>query len=151
MTEWVLYLITGFFVAWAAWVLLSILMIRVRDYYHGAESRDSGLWQPGMFTPPPPPPESEGKGPLEDEIRKKCQEMADLLVAKNKAYGNSVAESVNIFAKRLDRLAKIDVRIEDKLTRLANGTDYPGEDTIKDLAGYLILRMIVAEKYGEAS
>lgn len=120
---------------------------------HRSQPEASALPEVKISTPMPPtkPPKPEEKGPLEDEIRKKCQEMADLLVAKNKAYGNSVAESANIFAKRLDRLAKIDVRIEDKLTRLANGTDYPGEDTIKDLAGYLILRMIVAEKYGEAS
>ena len=68
---------------------------------------------------------------------------------KNKAYGNSAAEPVGIFAKRLDTLAQIDTRIDDKLNRLMKGSEYPGDDTIKDLAGYLILRMIVKEQINE--
>lgn len=70
--------------------------------------------------------------------------MAHFLVEKNRAYGNSVAEPSAIFAKRLDPLAQIDVRIDDKLSRLQRGSEYPGDDTIKDLAGYLILRIVVA-------
>lgn len=68
---------------------------------------------------------------------------------KNKAYGNSAAEPVGIFAKRLDTLAQIDTRIDDKLNRLMKGSEYPGDDTIKNLAGYLILRMIVKEQINE--
>lgn len=85
--------------------------------------------------------------PLEDEIRAICAEMADFLVAKNRAYGNSAAEPVSIFAKRLDRLAQIDVRIDDKLSRRQKGSDFPGDDNDKDLTGYLLLRMVVARKY----
>lgn len=83
--------------------------------------------------------------PLESEIRDVCQRMADFLVEKNRAYGNSAAEPVSVFAKRLDILAQIDVRIDDKLSRLSKGHEYPGDDTVKDLAGYLILRMVVKE------
>ena len=88
--------------------------------------------------------------PLEKQIRATCQEMADFLVEKNKAYGNSAAEPVGIFSKRLDPLAQIDVRIDDKLNRLLKGNEYAGDDTIKDLAGYLLLRMIVAAEQEEA-
>ena len=88
--------------------------------------------------------------PLEKQIRATCQEMADFLVEKNKAYGNSAAEPVGIFSKRLDPLAQIDVRIDDKLNRLLKGNEYAGDDTIKDLAGYLLLRMIVAVEQEEA-
>jgi hypothetical protein len=84
------------------------------------------------------------KAPLEAEIRKVCQELADFLVEKNRAYGNSAAEPVGIFAKRIDTLAQIDVRIDDKLSRLKRGSEYPGDDTVKDLTGYLVLRMVVA-------
>jgi hypothetical protein len=87
--------------------------------------------------------------PLERQIRATCQEMADFLVEKNKAYGNSAAEPVGIFSKRLDPLAQIDVRIDDKLNRLLKGNEYAGDDTIKDLAGYLLLRMIVAVEQEE--
>ena len=83
------------------------------------------------------------EAPLEEEIRQVCDELADFLVEKNRAYGNSAAEPTAIFAKRLDRLAQIDVRIDDKLSRLQKGAEYPGDDTVKDLAGYLILRMVV--------
>lgn len=84
--------------------------------------------------------------PLGKEIIAKCNEIANLLIEKNKAYGNSVAEPTGIFAKRIDTLGQIDVRIDDKLSRLSKGQEYPGDDTILDLAGYLILRMIVKDE-----
>lgn len=91
------------------------------------------------------------EAPLENEIRDMCNRLADFLVEKNRAYGNSAAEPAGIFAKRLDNLAQIDVRIDDKLNRLAKGSEYPGDDTVKDLAGYLILRMVVVEMGEEVS
>ena len=71
--------------------------------------------------------------------------MANFLVEKNKAYGNSAAEPINIFAKGLPTLSQIDVRIDDKLNRLKHGSEYPGDDTTKDLIGYLILRTIIKD------
>lgn len=84
--------------------------------------------------------------PLEREIREECMLLADFLVAKNRAYGNSASEPTRIFAKRADPLLQIDVRIDDKLNRLIKGTEYPGDNDIKDLAGYLVLRMIVEKQ-----
>lgn len=84
--------------------------------------------------------------PLEADIRLACSNLADFLVEKNRAYGNSAAEPIGIFARHLDALSQIDVRIDDKLNRLKKGGEYPGDDTIKDLVGYLILRMIVVER-----
>lgn len=86
------------------------------------------------------------KAPLENEIRAECQALADFLVEKNQAYGNSASEPCRIFAKRVDPLAQIDCRIDDKLNRLMKGSEYPGDDSVLDLAGYLILRRIVAAK-----
>lgn len=86
------------------------------------------------------------KAPLEAEIRATCDDLADFLVEKNRAYGNSAVEPINIFGKHLNSLAQIDVRIDDKLNRLAKGNEYPGDDTVKDLAGYLVLRMIVVNQ-----
>ena len=84
------------------------------------------------------------KAPLEAEIRQTCNEIADMLVEKNAAYGNSVGDPLNVFSTELSPLQKMDVRIDDKLSRLARGTEYPGDDTIMDLTGYLILRMVIA-------
>lgn len=86
--------------------------------------------------------------PLAWEIQAYCDDMCDFLIAKNRAYGNSVVAPMHIFAKRVDNLAQIDVRIDDKLARISKGAEYAGDDTIKDLVGYLILRTIVS-KLGE--
>jgi len=90
--------------------------------------------------------ENKPKAPLEKEIRSVCLKMAEFLVEKNRAYGNSAANPCRVFAKRADALLSIDVRIDDKINRLMNGSEFPGDDTVKDLAGYLLLRMIVAEQ-----
>lgn len=92
---------------------------------------------------------TEKKAPLEKEIRAVCKEMAEFLIEKNKAYGNSASEPVGIFAKRLDTLSQIDVRIDDKLSRLKRGHEFPGDDTVKDLAGYLLLRRVIERQEAE--
>lgn len=84
--------------------------------------------------------------PLEKEIREECMLLADFLVEKNRAYGNSVGEPCGIFAKRMDPLAQMDCRIDDKLNRLMRGSEFPGDDTVLDLTGYLVMRRIVAAK-----
>jgi len=86
--------------------------------------------------------------PMEQEIRAECARMADFLVEKNRAYGNSAAQPIGVFAKRADPLLAIDVRIDDKLNRLMKGSEFPGDDTLQDLCGYLILRKIVAAQAG---
>lgn len=86
------------------------------------------------------------EAPLAREIQEVCEELAHFLIAKNQAYGNSAAEPLGVFAKRFDALAQIDVRIDDKLNRLAKGREYPGDDTVLDLAGYLVLRMVLTRR-----
>ena len=88
------------------------------------------------------------KAPLEDQIRKKCGDLADFLVEKNRAYGNSAADPIDIFTRGMTPLQKIDVRIDDKLSRMMRGHEFGGDDTVLDLTGYLILRMIVADQEG---
>jgi len=46
---------------------------------------------------------------------------------------------LNIFSKA-DPLEQINVRIDDKLNRLFHGKEYAGDDTLKDLAGYYLLK-----------
>ena len=70
-------------------------------------------------------------------IRTTCAELAELLVRKNRAYGNSALEPVRIFS-RAPTDEQIRVRIDDKLSRLARGAA-DGEDVELDLLGYLIL------------
>lgn len=60
-----------------------------------------------------------------------------MLEAKNEAYGNSYAEPVRIFSQS-SPLEQLLVRIDDKLSRISRGHE-AGEDTVRDLIGYLIL------------
>jgi hypothetical protein len=73
-----------------------------------------------------------------------CKEVKDILLAKNKAYGNSAADPVRIFSKA-GPVEQINVRIDDKLSRLMRGNEYPGDDTELDLIGYLVLKRAVKQ------
>ena len=81
----------------------------------------------------------------QNSIRWTCNEIRDLLVSKNKAYGDSAIEPDNIFSK-LDNAQAICARIDDKLSRIKNrGLDDATEDTLDDLIGYLILLKIARQ------
>jgi hypothetical protein len=78
----------------------------------------------------------------QNSIKWTCNEICDLLLSKNKAYGDSAIEPDNIFSK-LDSAQAICARIDDKLSRIKNtGLDDATEDTLDDLIGYLILLKI---------
>ena len=84
----------------------------------------------------------------QNSIKWICNEIRDLLLAKNKAYGDSALEPDNIFSK-LDSAQAICARIDDKLSRIKNvGLDDKTEDTLDDLIGYLILLKVSRERSG---
>tara|TARA_R110002012_G_C11511098_1_gene598414 strand:- start:450 stop:761 length:312 start_codon:yes stop_codon:yes gene_type:complete len=79
----------------------------------------------------------------QDKIRAVIGEVLDLLIRKNKQYGNSALEPMGIFAKgSAEELIR--VRIDDKLNRLLQGDDSieSDEDIVLDLIGYLTLLLI---------
>ena len=69
----------------------------------------------------------------------------ELLIEKNKCYGNSALEPLNCFYKGNAENA-IKVRIDDKLSRIMRGKEYGQEDTIKDLLGYLVLLKVSLDR-----
>ena len=75
-----------------------------------------------------------------------CGHLQELLLAKNKAYGNSALEPLRIFSKA-SADEQLKVRIDDKLSRIALGeeTDKVPEQTVWDLAGYLVLYLVWEE------
>ena len=79
-----------------------------------------------------------------DRIRAACNRLADMLVAKNEAYGDSALSPLAIFG-RGKASDLIRVRIDDKLSRIKNAPDAFGEDPIRDLLGYLILLQLAIE------
>ena len=80
-----------------------------------------------------------------NSIKQKCRELQELLLSKNEKYGNSALDPLQVFSQA-GAVAGIKVRIDDKLKRIQNaGLVDATEDTLQDLAGYLILLMIAKE------
>ena len=80
-----------------------------------------------------------------EQIVEVANSVRDLLLEKNKAYGDSALKPSNIFASgsAVDNIA---CRIDDKLMRIKNkGINDSTEDTVQDLIGYLILLKIAIE------
>lgn len=77
-------------------------------------------------------------------IKNVCDEICNLLITKNKKYGNSALEPKRIFS-RSDTIEQINVRIDDKLSRIANRKDDEDEDVELDLIGYLILKRVAIQ------
>lgn len=91
--------------------------------------------------------EKEALSSIQNLINTECRNVAELLISKNESYGNSAVEPIRIFSSS-DPIEQINVRIDDKLSRIKNqklkGVD--DEDPELDLIGYLILKR-VAKKY----
>lgn len=87
--------------------------------------------------------DGKGKG-FEGNVRRILDGVADTIVAKNLSYGDSALNPIRVFSKA-DRMEGLYQRIDDKLSRVARGSDYPGDDTVLDLMGYLCLLMIARE------
>lgn len=74
-------------------------------------------------------------------IAQVCDEIKQTLLEKNRAYGNSALDPLRIFS-RADPVEQLNVRIDDKLSRVARGSEFAGDDTELDLIGYLVLRRV---------
>jgi hypothetical protein len=71
-------------------------------------------------------------------IKEAADEVVEMLLRKNLAYGDSALNPLRIFSKA-DAGAGLRVRIDDKLSRIRNQGFDDSEDTLQDLIGYLIL------------
>ena len=78
-------------------------------------------------------------------IAAKCDELKSLLLSKNLKYGDSALKPVRIFSNE-SSTEQLRVRIDDKINRVMNNGLYDDEDTVMDLAGYLILLRISLDK-----
>jgi hypothetical protein len=67
-----------------------------------------------------------------------CEEIKELLLEKNRKYGDSAIHPIRIFSKS-NNLEQILVRIDDKINRIKNVQADEDEDVINDLIGYFIL------------
>jgi hypothetical protein len=78
------------------------------------------------------------------KISQVCDDVKQMLVAKNKSYGDSALNPVRIFSTS-DSVEQLHVRIDDKLSRITRGGSYIGDNDLDDLIGYLILLKIARE------
>jgi hypothetical protein len=75
-------------------------------------------------------------------INEVCNAMRDLLLEKNKRYGNSALEPLNIFSLQ-NSTNSIMIRIDDKLNRVKNRkTDKPKSNDVCDVIGYCFLLLV---------
>ena len=72
-----------------------------------------------------------------------CDDIKELLLYKNKQYGDSALNPSRIFSKA-SAVEQLLVRIYDKLNRIKKGAGLVAtdEDVIQDLIGYLVLLKI---------
>lgn len=82
------------------------------------------------------------EAPAAEAIISACLDLASMLVEKNYTYGNSALQPVS-YLSTASAEERLRIRIDDKINRLANGDEYGDENTIEDLAGYLILLTIL--------
>jgi hypothetical protein len=79
-----------------------------------------------------------------DRIHDHCAKLAEMLIEKNRAYGDSALHPTGIFAQgKASDLIK--TRIDDKLNRIKNNPGAFGEDPVWDLEGYLVLLALALE------
>jgi len=77
------------------------------------------------------------------------REIENLLIEKNRKYGNSATAPANIFSKNASPIDQIEIQIDHKLARISRGDPQSeDEDVLIDLIGYLVL-LIIAKKGDE--
>ena len=79
-------------------------------------------------------------------IKEVISQVKNLLIEKNRAYGDSAINPSNVFSNG-DALDSLGARIDDKLMRIKNvGINDETEDTLIDLIGYLVLYKVALKK-----
>jgi hypothetical protein len=88
--------------------------------------------------------------PLEfkDEVRSVLDSIEAMLLEKNRKYGDSALSPKRVFS-RASAVEQIKVRLDDKISRLANQQSDEDEDPANDLLGYLILLRIAQKRVKE--
>jgi hypothetical protein len=78
---------------------------------------------------------------FEQKMDSVLSNIREMLLEKNRKYGNSALEPMRVFSKA-ERLEQIAVRMDDKLSRIKSAQGDDLEDAKLDLIGYLILEAI---------
>ena len=117
-----------------------------RDWYSRAHTALSLLQNATEDTTatnsePHHPDATTGLSAAQTDICRECDTVLNMLLAKNRRYGNSALEPVRVFSQS-NPVEQIRVRIDDKLSRISSRQADDDEDVVLDLIGYLILLRI---------
>src|SRR6185436_939480 len=101
-------------------------------------------WAPG-YGPQPPEPKVDGTNTTGYRAAEWLRKVAETLEQKSISYGDSVGKPLRIFSKA-DSSEGIRVRLDDKLSRIANGGRWPGDNDLGDFVGYVALLAVTEDK-----
>jgi len=94
---------------------------------------------PKMFLSKEELAEADKRNEFGKSLLQVTREITNLLIEKNKAYGDTALNPPKIFSK-LSSTEAICARLDDKISRIQNkGINDDTEDTVNDLIGYLLL------------
>lgn len=82
--------------------------------------------------------------PFATNVHRILDGVADTVIKKNVSYGDSALNPIRVFSKA-DRMEQLFVRLDDKLSRVQRGSEYPGDDTLRDIIGYCTLILVAQE------
>jgi len=74
----------------------------------------------------------------QQDIAAVCDQIKELLLEKNRKYGDSALNPVRVFSQA-SPLEQLKVRLDDKLSRIRNAQSDEDEDVLTDLLGYIVL------------
>lgn len=78
---------------------------------------------------------------MNEKIIEIVDAIKNLLLEKNKRYGNSALNPQNIFYKG-DSTQSIEIRLDDKLSRIKNNNGNLRVNDVSDIIGYCVLLLI---------
>ena len=82
------------------------------------------------------------EAPAGEEILVAGLDVVEMLLEKNISYSNSAMDPLNVLSNATPE-DQIKMHIDNKLTRLKYQKEFQNEDSLKDLAGYVILLMVL--------
>jgi len=93
--------------------------------------------------------EDVGETATQKLIAVECDAIKTMLLSKNRLYGDSALNPQRVFSKA-DPIEQLNIRIDDKLSRIKTGQVDDTEDAELDLIGYLILKRVATACHGLA-
>jgi hypothetical protein len=82
-------------------------------------------------------------------IAEECDKVKGILLDKNRKYGDSAVHPKRVFSKA-DPIEQINVRLDDKVSRIMSGQCDDDEDPEFDLIGYLMLKRVAKRVHADS-